>query len=130
VLPALIFIGPGLRRTHEDVGVIDSWTWSPTTALAAASAALLTPTHRPPPATSIVLPVNGVPLRLPVTRICRRPPRSATSAADVDNGEPAGLVVSPLANACAESHHADQHHMCSDAQQASQRDPVRYETAQ
>jgi hypothetical protein len=92
VLPALILIGPGLRRIHDDVGVIDSWTWSPTTALAAASAALLTPTHRPPPATSIVLPVNGVPLRLPVTRICRRPPRSATSAAGMSTtASPPGL---------------------------------------
>jgi hypothetical protein len=72
--------------------VIDSWTWSPTTASAAASAALLTPTHRPPPATSIVLPVNGVPLRLPVTRICRRPPRSATSAAGMSTtASPPGL---------------------------------------
>jgi hypothetical protein len=42
---------------------MDSCTSSPTAALAAVSAALLTPTHRPPPATSIVLPVNGARVR-------------------------------------------------------------------
>ena len=78
--------------SHDDVGEMDSWTSSPTAALAAVSAALLTPTHRPPPATSIVLPVNGVPLRLPVTRICRRPPRSATNGAGISiTASPPGL---------------------------------------
>ena len=97
--------------SHDDVGEMDSWTSSPTAALAAVSAALLTPTHRPPPATSIVLPVNGVPL-VPVTRICRRPPRSATNGAGISTGgKPTGLVVSPSAYPCAEGHHAEQHHM-------------------
>src|SRR4029453_13189936 len=77
---------------QPDYVVMDSWTSSPTAALAAFSAALLTPTHRPPPATSIVLPVNGAPLRLPVTRICRRPPRSATEAAGMSTtASPPGL---------------------------------------
>ena len=69
-------------RRHDPVpGVYVSRRHEVWAALAAVSAALLTPTHRPPPAMSIVLPVNGVSLMLLVTRICRRPPRSATNAA-------------------------------------------------
>jgi hypothetical protein len=115
---------------HHDVGVIDSWTSSPTTALAAVSAALLTPTHRPPPATSIVLPVNGVPLRLPVTHLPTAAKVGYQCCRYVDNGKPAGLVVSPLAHAGAESHHGGPASHVQRRSSGIPGDLVFYETAQ
>ena len=100
---------------------MDSSTSSPTAALAAVSAALLTLTHRPPPATSIVLPVNGVPIEVAGhSHLPTATELSYQGCRYVDNGKPAGLVVSPLAYVGAEGHHADQHHMSSNIQLASQ----------
>jgi hypothetical protein len=63
----------------------------------------------PPPVTSIVLPVKVASLSEPVTRIWRRPPRSATKMLRyVNHGESSGLVVAPLAYPSAELHHEQQ----------------------
>src|SRR6185369_15801561 len=76
--------GPFAGRPGADqraAGAIASSTSSPTLAFADASAALVTPTANPPPATSIVLPPNGAPLSVPSTRYWRRPPNAGTSSA-------------------------------------------------
>jgi hypothetical protein len=77
------------------VAVMDSCTSSPTAALAAVSAALLTPTHRPPPATSIALP--GERCSVEVAHHSHLPTAAEISYQGgqyVDNGKPARLVVS------------------------------------
>jgi hypothetical protein len=101
------------------VAVMDSWASSPTAALAAVSAALLTPTHRPPPVTSMVFPGEGCSVEV------AGHPHLPTAAeiADlwvVDHRMSARLVVSPLAHASAEAHHVGQPRRSDDAQLASQ----------
>src|SRR5262249_3693630 len=67
-------------------------TSSPTERPDVWSAARLTPTQKPPPATSIVLPVKLTPLSEPVIRIWRRPPSSATSSGGISiTASPPGL---------------------------------------
>src|SRR6188472_4513785 len=56
-------------RRYEVAATIERRTSSPSAAPADFSAALLTPTQRPPPPTSIVLPVNAASLSVPATRI-------------------------------------------------------------
>jgi hypothetical protein len=60
-------------RDRFFAAVADGSMWkvavSPTDTPASRIAAWLTPTQNPPPATSIVLPMNGFPFNDPVTRI-------------------------------------------------------------
>src|SRR5258705_5663435 len=77
--PALVTARGAVVPTYARA--ISTSTSSPTLASASLSAALLTPTQKPPPATSMALPLNVVPAIVPPTRYWRRPPSVATSSA-------------------------------------------------
>src|SRR5258705_12732998 len=77
--PALVTARGAVVPTYARA--ISTSTSSPTLASASLSAALLTPTQKPPPATSMALPLNVVPAIVPATRYWRRPPSVVTSSA-------------------------------------------------